>query len=252
MIQLIRRLTDNVMLVLVAGYPTSVVGGISFVNLDQALAIFQMLLKPGWLSKTAGCRSEAETVFAGTNVKLTSEGRPYLGSAIGSSSYVKQFVEEKVKGWSSDVTLLAKVAQSQPHGAYSAFAKGLASRWIYVSRTIPDIATLLQPLEDVIHCVLVSVLTGRAPPNDFERDLFALPPRWGGLGLCNPICRVSQEFSASLKITEPLCKLILHHDLLYPEAKADQLSQKSSVQSLKQDYYSRCSSDIRQHLSSSL
>ena len=98
MIPLIRRLTDNVMLVLVAGYPTSVVGGTSFVNLDQALAIFQMLLKPGWLSKTAGCRSEAETVFAGTNVKLTSEGRPYLGSAIGSSSYVKQFVEEKVKG----------------------------------------------------------------------------------------------------------------------------------------------------------
>ena len=34
--------------------------------------------------------------------------------------------------------------------------------------------------------------------------------------------------------------------------KADQLSQKSSVRSLKQDYYSRYSSDIRQHLSSSL
>ena len=99
-------------------------------------------------------------MFAGTNVKLTSEGRPYLGSAIGSSSYVKQFVEEKVKGWSSDVTHLAKVTQSQPHAAYSAFAKGLASRWIYVSCTIPDIATLLQPLEDVICCVLVPALTG--------------------------------------------------------------------------------------------
>ena len=175
-----------------------------------------------------------------------------MGSAIGSSSYVRQFVEEKVKGWSSNVTHLVKVAQSQPHAAYSAFAKGLASRWIYVSCTIPDIATLLQPLEDVIHCVLVPALTGQAPPNDFERDLFALPPWWGDLGLCNPICCASQEFGASLKITEPLCKLILRHDLLYPEAKADQLSQKSSVRSLKQDYYSRCSSDIRQHLSSSL
>ena len=198
------------------------------------------------------CHSEAEVVFADTNVKITNEGWPYLGSAIGSSLCVRQFVEEKVKGWSSDVTLLAKVAQSQPHAAYSAFTKGLASRWVYVSRTVPDIDTYLQPLEDVIRCVLIPALTGRAPPNDFERDLFALPPRWGGLGLCNPICRASQEFSASLKITEPLCSLILHHDLLYSEVKAIQLSQKSSVRSLKQEYYSKCSTDLCQHLGSSL
>ena len=52
--------------------------------------------------------SEAEGIFAGTNVKITNEGRPYLGSAIGSSLYVRQFVEEKVKGWSSDVTLFLR------------------------------------------------------------------------------------------------------------------------------------------------
>ena len=74
-----------------------------------------------------------------------------MGSAIGSNSYVKQFVEEKVKGWSADVTQLAKIAQSQPHAAYSAFNKGLASRWIYVLRTILGIADLLQPLEDVTY-----------------------------------------------------------------------------------------------------
>ena len=136
---------------------------------------------------------------------------------------------------------------------YSAFTKGLASRWVYVSRTVPDIDTFMQPLEDVICCVLIPALTGRAPPNDFECVLFALPPRWGGLGLSNPICHASQEFSASLKITEPLSSLILHHDLLYSEVKAIQLSQKSSVQSLiKQEYYSKCSTDLRQHLGSSL
>ena len=84
----------------------------------------------------------------------------------------------------------------------------------------------MQPLEDVIRCVLISALTGQTPPNDFVCDLFALPPRWGGLGLCNPICHASQEFSASLKIT---CSLILYHDLLYSEVKTIQLSQKSSV-----------------------
>ena len=76
--------------------------------------------------------SEAKVVFTGTNVKITNEGWPYLGSATGSSLYVTQFVEEKVKGWSSDVTHFARVTQSQP-------CKGLASYWVYVSCTVPDI-----------------------------------------------------------------------------------------------------------------
>ena len=74
------------------------------------------------------CHSEAMATFTGTDVKLTSDRRPYLSSAIGSSLYVRQFVEEKVKSWSSDVTHLVKVAQSQPHATYFAFTKGLSSR----------------------------------------------------------------------------------------------------------------------------
>ena len=62
------------------------------------------------------------------NVNLTNEGRPYLGTAIGTNQFITQFVEEKVKGWSADVAQLAKIAQSQPHAAYSAFTKGLSSQ----------------------------------------------------------------------------------------------------------------------------
>ena len=144
---------------------------------------------------------------------------------------------------------LAKIALSQPHAAYSAFTKGLASRWIYVLRTVPGVARLLQ---DVIRFVFIPALTGRAPPNDVERNLFALPPRRGGLGLYNPVGLASQEFDASYKITEPLCKLLLSHDRQYPEVKADQLLQKSAVRSHKRDCYSRNSSDLHQQLSSSL
>ena len=117
-----------------------------------------------WLVTKESCRSDAEITFAGTNVNLTDEGRPYLGAAIGTNQFITQFVMEKVEGWSADVTRLAKIAQSQPHAVYSAFTKGLSSRWIYVSRTIPDIAKLLQPLEDAIRLVLIPALTGRAPP----------------------------------------------------------------------------------------
>ena len=118
--------------------------------------------------------------------------------------------------------------------------------------TYPGVARLLQPLEDVIRFVFIPALTGRAPPNDVEWNLFALPPQWGGLRLCNSVCLASQEFDASYKITEPLCKLLLSHNCQYPEVKADQLLQKSIVRSYKQDCYSRNSSDLHQQLSSSL
>ena len=205
-----------------------------------------------WLVTKESCRSDAEITFAGTNVNLTDEGRPYLGAAIGTNQFITQFVMEKVEGWSADVTRLAKIAQSQPHAAYSAFTKGLSSRWIYVSRTIPDIAKLLQPLEDAIRLVLIPALTGRAPPNDTERNLFALPPQWGGLGLSNPVCHADQESDASRKISEPLCNFLLNHNLQYFEVKADQLTQKSSVRSFKRDLYSGNSSNLHPQLSASL
>ena len=69
-------------------------------------------------------------------------------------------MEEKVRGWSADVTQLAKIAQSQPYAAYSAFKKGLASHWIYFLSTVPDVAELLQLLEDIIRLVLLPALTG--------------------------------------------------------------------------------------------
>ena len=70
------------LMMLAVGYLVCVSGGTSFVNMDQALAIFLMVLKPGWLY-WLGCHSEAAVAFAGTDRKLTNEGRPYLGSAIG-------------------------------------------------------------------------------------------------------------------------------------------------------------------------
>ena len=79
-----------------------------------------------------------------------------------------------MKGWSSDVVHLVKVIQNQSQ--LFIFTKGLASQWIHVSCTVPDIVMFMQLLEDVIYCMLIPVLTGQAPPNDFKLDLFALPP----------------------------------------------------------------------------
>ena len=86
---------------------------------------------------------------------MTCEGWPYLGVAIGTDRFAKEFIAEKVKEWSAEVLLLAKIAESQPHAAYSALTHGLSSRWWYVIL----IAECLQPLEEIL-CILLPTLLG--------------------------------------------------------------------------------------------
>ena len=76
------------MLVLVAGYPVCVNGGTSFVMMYQVMAVFVMLRKPSCMVVKDECRAEAEVVFDGMDVKLTSERQLYLGSAIESTLYI--------------------------------------------------------------------------------------------------------------------------------------------------------------------
>ena len=68
--------------------------------------------------------------------------------------------------WIKEVKRLSAIAHTQPHAAYSAFIRGLSSKWTYISRTVPDIQEVLQvlqPLEDAIRCFFIPTLTGGSP-----------------------------------------------------------------------------------------
>lgn len=106
--------------------------------------------------------------------------------------------------WCTGLGTLSSIAVTQPHAAYAVATHGLAGKWNYLSRTVPDISAFLQPLEDDIRTKLIPALTGRPPPNDCERKLLAQPVRLGGLGLGNPSERSSDEFTASLQVTDAL------------------------------------------------
>ena len=118
-------------------------------------------------------------------------------------------MQHKVKEWTQDIMNLSNIASSQPHAAYTAYIHGLSSRWSYLMRTVPDIADLLQPLEDAIHQHYIPSLTGRPPCSSVERDLLALPTRLGGLGLSNPTTIASDNFTSLEHITAPLIALII-------------------------------------------
>ena len=157
-------------------------------------------------------KESATQVFADTGVNVTTEGKHHLGAAIGSHSFTEEYVSRKVQVWSEEVQRLAHVAVSQPHAAYAAFTHGLASRWTYLLRTIPDVQDLLFPLENAIQQHLIPALTGLPPCSELERDLLALPMRHGGLGIANPTTLSSPYYHASKLLTNPLVSLIVSQE----------------------------------------
>jgi len=72
-----------------------------------------------------------------------------LGATIRIPEFTHNYVDEKVREWSTEILLLAKIAESQPHAAYCALTHGLCSRH-FVAWTIPSVAESFQPLENVI------------------------------------------------------------------------------------------------------
>ena len=56
-----------------------------------------------WLVTKENCLSTAAMTFADTNMKITSEGRPYLGTAIGTEEYIQAYVTDKAQQWSREL-----------------------------------------------------------------------------------------------------------------------------------------------------
>ena len=89
----------------------------------------------------------------------------------------------------------------------------MTSKWTYVCRTIPEIDVLLRPLDEVIHQHFIPAITGCPPCSPLERQLLALPPRLGGLGLSNPSFDSQSEFESSKQVTASLVAMIVVLDL---------------------------------------
>eukprot|EP00731_Ephydatia_muelleri_P009516 Em0005g102a len=144
---------------------------------------------------------------------------------------------------------ISHIATTQPHAA---FTHGLVHKWSYLARTVPDITRLFQPLEDVIRTKFIPCLTGRAPPNDLERNLLSLPPKLGGLGIPDPTITSDTEYTASRSVCKPLYNLILLHDSSYPtEAIEQQVEAKKEVHSLKLKHSQGSAFNLRPQLANS-
>ena len=206
-----------------------------------------------WLLTKEHCLSKAQDLFERFNVQITTEGRPLLGSVVGSLQYVEEFVEKKVSVWLTELNLLVQIAETQPHAAFSAFTHGISSKWLHLCRTTPNISHLLQPLEKLIRTKLLPQLTKRVAPSDLERDLFALPARLGGLGIKNPIAEADSEYEASVMISSPISELIIcnYHELP-SDTQHNQTLAKSEIKIMRRRANAVKATLIRSNLSGSL
>ena len=70
----------------------------TLVHRGPAYSYFANKIKTSLVVKEC-VKPEARKLFGGTDISITIKGRPYLGSPVGSQSYVDDFVCSKVDAW---------------------------------------------------------------------------------------------------------------------------------------------------------
>ena len=146
----------------------------------------------------------ATRLFDNSNVNSTVKGERHLGAIVGSEIYKREYVNDLVKDWNSQLCILSIIAENQPQAVYSAFVSGFKNKLSYFMRTIPDISNLLIPIEDTIRNRFIPAITGGRICNEEERRLLPLPTRYGGLAIAIFHEQADVEYNNSRRITAEL------------------------------------------------
>ena len=183
-------------------------------------------------------------MFDISNVNITVEEKRHLGAIFGSDGYKREYVDELVKDWNSQLCMLSTVAESQPQAAYSAFVNGFKNKLCYFIRTIPDISNLLLPIEDIIQNRFIPAITGGRICSEEERKILSLPTRYGGLVI--PIFheQAEVEYNNSRRITTELTSLIIAQQMEY---MVDELTIKKIKLKIKNEKENR-HKNVMEHL----
>ena len=125
---------------------------------------------------------------------------------------------------------MSEIATREPQLAYSAFVYGLSKRWNYVCRTTPGISDRLKPLEFVTREDFIPAILNRSfSCTDELREIFHLPPRFGGLGIPKMTEIAENEYSYSTIATKSLKDAIMNQDAEYIENAQELHDVKSNI-----------------------
>ena len=190
--------------------------------------------------------------FKDDGIKITDQGERILGSVIGTESFREQYIKNKVEGWVKDLQSLSKYAQDDPQAVYSAFTKGLSSRWTHPNHfqgTVPDASELFAPLTWKHHQRSIdshSRTVGREV-SDVKRQILALPLRHGGLALTEPRETAKTEYEHSTQITNKITAKIYTQKLDLCSNPSDQQFTRHMKNRIRQEKNEKCN-NVRDEL----
>jgi hypothetical protein len=186
---------------------------------------------------------EARIVFAGTAIEAVAGWRD-LGTAIGDTAFIRKYLGEIVSDWTSQVELLARIANFTPHAAHQNFVAVLRNCWSFAQNTAAALGPLLEPLEAAIrHKLAVALLRHRRVLTDDERALWALPGRLGGMGLDNPVVDSPHKFQSSVLRTAPLVEVVKSQERYF--SKEVQLEMKKIKKQVKMSKNARLEDEAK-------
>ena len=153
---------------------------------------------------------KAKTIFQGSGVQITTEGKRHLGTLLGSTKYKEEYLSSKVDEWIAQLRILSQIARTQTQAEYRAFITGSRHKISFYMRTISVASTQLKRLDEVVQSEFIPAITGGVFCNEMERKLIVLPLKLGGLGITIFTEISNNEFENSIKLTECLSTKIIN------------------------------------------
>ena len=147
-------------------------------------------------------------------------------------------------------------SHSWHHGQVASWPSGIMAKWHHVLRVTnleESGSSILKPLKHAIRTKFFPSLTGQTSPSDQSRELLALPPSFGGLGLINPVDSASLQYQASCQMTPPLVNNIHQQPGEgYTDCDSTQQREKSEVKKIKSSMLKEKIAELTPRLPSSL
>ena len=106
----------------------------------------------------------------------------HLGGYIGSDQGKSNYIRSLVRMWADQLLVLSEIAKFQLYATYTPFVSRLWHRFTYHIRTILDIQTEMQLIDNIIDTELLPALLENRTSSRHERQLPSLPTRLAGIG----------------------------------------------------------------------
>ena len=109
------------------------------------------------LFMASGNAARAEEHFRGLGIMVIM-GHRYLGGFIGDTAAEREWLKEKVQGWTESASVLAGVAHKHPQSAYTGLQKYLQKEWAFLQRVTPGVGEEFGPVEESLREIFVPAL----------------------------------------------------------------------------------------------